>query len=41
LTLNDDHAGKAEGIRPKIGCPLGNSTGDRQTLEYTKTGDAP
>jgi len=43
LLLNDNNAGKPEGIhlmtgrRPYIA--FGNSTGDRQMLEYTKAGD--
>ncbi|WP_295449051.1 HAD family hydrolase [uncultured Thiodictyon sp.] len=43
LLLNDDHAGKPEGIHLMIGqrphAAFGNSTGDRQMLEYTKAGD--
>lgn len=43
LLLNDDKAGKPEGIHLMIGrrprAAFGNSTGDRQMLEYTKTGD--
>jgi hypothetical protein len=43
LLLNDDNAGKPEGIHLEIGrMPLaafGNSAGDRQMLEYTKAGD--
>ena len=43
LLLNDDHAGKPEGIHTMIGrrpyAAFGNSVGDRQMLEYTKTGD--
>ncbi len=43
LLLNDDFAGKPEGIHLMIGrrpyAAFGNSTGDRQMLEYTKTGD--
>ena len=43
LLLNDDFTGKPEGIHLMIGRrPLmaaGNSTGDRQMLEYTKAGD--
>ena len=41
--LDDDHAGKPEGIylmivqRPHAA--FGNSTGDQQMLEYTKAGD--
>jgi phosphoglycolate phosphatase-like HAD superfamily hydrolase len=42
LLLNDDNAGKPEGIYLMIGrrpyASFGNSTGDRQMLEYTKTG---
>jgi hypothetical protein len=38
--LNDDFAGKPEGIHMMIGRrAVGNSTGDRQRLEYTKAGD--
>jgi len=40
LLLNDNNAGKPEGIHLMIGrrpyAPFGNSTGDRQMLEYTK-----
>ena len=43
LLLNDNFAGKPEGIHLVIGrrpfAAVGNSTGDRQMLEYTKTGD--
>ena len=43
LILNDNNAGKAEGIHLMIGrqpyAAFGNSTGDRQMLEYTKAGD--
>jgi phosphoglycolate phosphatase-like HAD superfamily hydrolase len=43
LLLNDDKAGKPEGIHMMIGrrpvAAFGNSTGDRQMLEYTKAGD--
>jgi phosphoserine phosphatase len=43
LLLNDDSAGKPEGIHLMIGrrpyVAFGNSTGDRQMLEYTKAGD--
>jgi phosphoglycolate phosphatase-like HAD superfamily hydrolase len=43
LLLNDDGAGKPEGIHLMIGrrpyAAFGNSTGDRQMLEYTKAGD--
>jgi phosphoglycolate phosphatase-like HAD superfamily hydrolase len=42
LLLNDNNAGKAEGIHFMIGRQpygaFGNSTGDRQMLEYTKAG---
>jgi hypothetical protein len=42
LLLNDNNAGKAEGIHLEIGArpiiAFGNSTGDRQMLEYTKAG---
>jgi len=43
LLLNDDHAGKVEGIYLMIGrrpyAAFGNSVGDQQMLEYTKAGD--
>ncbi|MDR3533851.1 MAG: HAD family hydrolase [Rhodopila sp.] len=43
LLLNDDNAGKPEGIYMMIGrrphAAFGNSIGDRQMLEYTKAGD--
>jgi phosphoglycolate phosphatase-like HAD superfamily hydrolase len=43
LLLNDDNAGKPEGIHLMIGrrpyAAFGNSTGDRQMLEYTKAGE--
>jgi hypothetical protein len=43
LLLNDDFAGKPEGIYLMIGrrpyAAFGNSTGDQQMLEYTKAGD--
>jgi hypothetical protein len=43
LLLNDDNAGKPEGIHMEIGrrphFAFGNSTGDRQMCEYTKAGD--
>jgi phosphoglycolate phosphatase-like HAD superfamily hydrolase len=43
LLLNDDKAGKPEGIHLMIGrrpvMAFGNSDGDRQMLEYTKAGD--
>jgi hypothetical protein len=42
LLLNDDNAGKPEGIHLMIGrrprFAFGNSTGDRQMLEYTAAG---
>ena len=43
LLLNDNNAGKPEGIHEMIGrrpyAAFGNSTGDQQMLEYTKAGD--
>jgi phosphoglycolate phosphatase-like HAD superfamily hydrolase len=43
LLLNDDKAGKPEGIHMMIGrrphAAFGNSTGDREMLEYTGAGD--
>jgi len=43
LLLNDDNAGKAEGIHFMIGrrpyLAFGNSVDDREMLEYTKAGD--
>jgi len=43
LLLNDNNAGKPEGIHLMIGrrpnMSVGNSTGDRQMLEYAKGGD--
>jgi phosphoglycolate phosphatase-like HAD superfamily hydrolase len=43
LMLNDNDAGKPEGIHLEIGrrpnAAFGNSTGDRQMLEYTGAGD--
>ena len=43
LLLNDNNAGKPEGIYLMIGrrpyAAFGNSTGDRQMLEYTTAGD--
>jgi phosphoglycolate phosphatase-like HAD superfamily hydrolase len=43
LLLNDNNAGKPEGIHFMIGrrpyAAFGNSTGDRQMLEYTRAGD--
>jgi phosphoglycolate phosphatase-like HAD superfamily hydrolase len=45
LLLNDDNAGKPEGIHLMIGrrpiIAFGNSTGDREMLEYTDAGDGP
>jgi phosphoglycolate phosphatase-like HAD superfamily hydrolase len=45
LLLNDDKAGKPEGIHLMIGrrpyAAFGNSDGDRQMLEYTTAGDGP
>ena len=45
LLLNDNNAGKPEGIHLMIGRrpygAFGNSPGDRQMLEYTKAGDGP
>ncbi len=43
LLLDDNNAGKAEGIHLMIGrrpfAAFGNSTGDREMLEYTKAGN--
>jgi hypothetical protein len=43
LLLDDNNAGKAEGIHLMIGrrphAAFGNSTGDRQMLEYTAAGE--
>ena len=43
LVLNDNDAGKPEGIHLMIGrrphIAFGNSNGDQQMLEYTKAGD--
>ena len=43
LVLNDNDAGKPEGIHLMIGrrphIAFGNSTGDQQMLEYNKAGD--
>ena len=43
LLLNNNYAGKPEGIHLMIGrrpvAAFGNSTGDRQMLEYTKAGE--
>ena len=43
LLLNDNNAGKPQGIHLMIGrrpyAAFGNSTGDRQMLEYTQAGD--
>jgi phosphoglycolate phosphatase-like HAD superfamily hydrolase len=45
LMLDDNNAGKPEGIHFMIGrrpyASFGNSTGDRQMLEYTKAGKSP
>ena len=45
LLLNDNDAGKPEGIHLMIGrrpvFAAGNSTGDQQMLEYTEAGDGP
>ena len=45
LLLNDNDAGKAEGIHFMIGrrpyAAFGNSTGDQQMLEYTQSGGGP
>jgi len=45
LLLNDNNAGKVEGIHLMIGrrpyVSFGNSTGDRQMLEYTWAGEGP
>jgi phosphoglycolate phosphatase-like HAD superfamily hydrolase len=45
LILNDDKAGKPEGIHMEIGrrplAAFGNSLGDREMLEYTEAGDGP
>jgi hypothetical protein len=45
VLLDDDHAGKPEGIHMMIGrrpyAAFGNSVGDQQMLEYTKAGDGP
>src|SRR5262249_56393268 len=45
LLLNDNNAGKPEGIDLMIGrrpyAAFGNSTGDRQMLEYTQPGHDP
>lgn len=44
LLLNDNYAGKPEGIHLMIGrrpcAAFGNSIGDKEMLEYTKTGNA-
>ncbi len=43
LLLNDNNAGKVEGIHLEIGrrphAAFGNSTGDREMLEYTRAGE--
>ncbi|MGE3871521.1 MAG: HAD family hydrolase [Parvibaculaceae bacterium] len=45
LLLNDNNAGKPEGIHLMIGrrpvIAFGNSTGDQEMLEYTEAGDGP
>ena len=45
LLLNDNNAGKPEGIHLMIGrrpvFAAGNSTGDQEMLEYTEPGDGP
>ena len=45
LLLNDNNAGKPEGIHLMIGrrpyAAFGNSTGDREMLEYTQAGEGP
>ena len=45
LLLNDNNAGKPEGIHLMIGrrpvIAFGNSTGDREMLEYTMAGGGP
>ena len=45
LLLNDDKAGKPQGIHLMIGrrpyAAFGNSNGDREMLEYTGVGDGP
>ena len=45
LLLNDNNAGKPEGIHLMIGrrpiVAVGNSTGDRQMLEYSWAGSGP
>ncbi|KQV80493.1 HAD family hydrolase [Rhizobium sp. Root1220] len=45
LLLNDNNAGKPEGIHLMIGrrpiIAFGNSTGDKEMLEYTDAGDGP
>lgn len=45
LLINDNYAGKPEGIHAVIGrrpiIAFGNSTGDRQMLEYTTRGSTP
>jgi phosphoglycolate phosphatase-like HAD superfamily hydrolase len=45
VMLNDNEAGKPEGIHLMIGrrprAAFGNSTGDRQMLEYTRAGEGP
>ncbi|MBB3979518.1 phosphoglycolate phosphatase-like HAD superfamily hydrolase [Rhizobium azooxidifex] len=45
LLLNDNNAGKPEGIHLMVGrrplIAFGNSTGDKEMLEYTEAGDGP
>jgi phosphoglycolate phosphatase-like HAD superfamily hydrolase len=45
MLLNDNNAGKAEGIQLMIGrkpyASFGNTPGDQQMLEYTKSGSGP
>ncbi len=45
LLLNNDKAGKPEGIHMEIGrrpvAAFGNSAGDREMIEYTEAGDGP
>ena len=45
LLLNDNNAGKPEGIHLMIGrqpvIAFGNSTGDKEMLEYTEAGNGP
>ena len=45
LALNDNGPGKVEGIQLMIGrkpyAAFGNTSGDQQMLEYTKSGSGP